>query len=324
MEVTILGAGTWGVTLAEVLNRNGCKTSIWHYKSKYIAALSQNRYYQRLNVNISNDINLISSSDQISSSSIVLICLPSQSIRGVLSALKLNNKYYINASKGIELNTGKLLSQIIEETTLATSNEIACISGPSHAEELINEIPTVMAVAAENLAFSQSIQETFSNSFLRLYQSESINAMEVGGAVKNIISIASGICGGLGYGDNTIAALITRGIKEIIELAGLYTDNTNSLLGISGIGDLIVTATSNHSRNKKLGILIGKGKSLSESLGNMNMVVEGVETTKSVYDISRKNNIPMPICKEVYSILFKNKSPKLAIDDLMSRRLTQE
>ena len=324
MEVTILGAGTWGVTLAEVLNRNGCKVSIWHYKSKYIAALSKDRYHPRLNVNISNDINLISSSEQISSSSIILICLPSQSIRDVLSTLKLNNKYYINASKGIELDTGKLISQIIEETTLATINEIACISGPSHAEEIINEIPTVMAVAAENLDFSQTIQETFSNSFLRLYQSESINAMEVGGAVKNIISIASGICVGLGYGDNTIAALITRGIKEIIELAGLYTDNTKSLLGISGIGDLIVTATSDHSRNKKLGILIGTGKTLSESLESMNMIVEGVETTKSVHDISRKNNIQMPICKEVYSILFKNKNPKLAIDDLMSRRLTQE
>ena len=148
--------------------------------------------------------------------------------------------------------------------------------------------------------------------------------MEVGGSVKNIISIASGICVGLGYGDNTIAALITRGIKEIIELAGLYTDNTKSLLGISGIGDLIVTATSDHSRNKKLGILIGTGKTLSESLESMNMIVEGVETTKSVHDISRKNNIQMPICKEVYSILFKNKNPKLAIDDLMSRRLTQE
>ena len=148
--------------------------------------------------------------------------------------------------------------------------------------------------------------------------------MQVGGAVKNIISIASGICEGLGYGDNTIAALITRGVQEIIRFCSLYTCESDSLLGISGIGDLIVTSTSKHSRNKKLGLLIGRGGTLAESLANMNMVVEGVETAKSVYMTAKKHDISMPICDEVYSILFKNKKPREAINDLMLRELTQE
>ena len=253
-----------------------------------------------------------------------MICIPSQSIRSTLSGLNLKNKFFINASKGIELNTGKLISTIIEETTFATNNTIACISGPSHAEELIKKIPTIVAVSSANKEFSQSIQYMFSNNFLRVYQSDSIEAMQVGGAVKNVISIAAGICEGLGYGDNTIAALITRGIQEIIRFSYLYTDKNNSLLGISGIGDLIVTATSKHSRNKTLGVLIGRGCSLSESLKKMNMAIEGVETTKSVYLTSKSNKISMPICQEVYTVLFEGKSPKLAIDELMSRSLKSE
>ena len=324
MEVTILGAGTWGIALAEVLICNSRKVSVWHYKNDYVLDFKKNKFHQNLNFKISQKINLISKRSEINKESLILICLPSQHIRSALSDLKLENKYYVNASKGIELKTGKLISQIIEETTMATDQSIACLSGPSHAEELIKKIPTVIAVSSKNIDFSKSIQHIFSNNFFRLYQSDSIEAMQVGGAVKNIISIASGISNGLGYGDNTTAALITRGVREIIRFCKIYTPDTQSLLGISGVGDLIVTATSSHSRNKKLGTFIGKGRSLSEALSEMRMVVEGVETSRSVHYMSKKNNISMPICEEVYNILFKDKSPKLAIDDLMSRKLKSE
>ena len=158
MNITILGAGTWGIALAEVLDYNGCKVSIWHYDNEYIANLQKSRFNKKLNSKVSRKINFISSEDEINKSSIILICLPSQSIRNVLVSLKLKNKYYINASKGIELESGKLISQIIDETTLGTHNTIACISGPSHAEELIKKIPTVISVASENSEFSKSIQ----------------------------------------------------------------------------------------------------------------------------------------------------------------------
>ena len=324
MKVTILGAGTWGIALAEVLAINNLDVSVWHYKSNDIDQLRDENIHPRLKLKISDRINFISNSELILESSVILICLPSQSIREVLSSLKLKNKYYINASKGIELYSGKLISQIIKDTTSASDDTIACISGPSHAEELANRIPTVISVASKNDEFSKSIQESFSNNFLRIYQSDSIEAMQVGGAVKNIISIASGICAGIGYGDNTIAALITRGIQEIVRFASLYTKEATSLLGISGIGDLIVTSTSKHSRNKNLGQSIGEGKTLTHALDEMSMIVEGVETTKSVYEMAKKNGISMPICNEVYCILFENKDPKKAINDLMLRELTQE
>ena len=324
MKITILGAGTWGIALGEVLAHNNLDVSIWHYKKNYVDELKKKRFHSKLNIKISDKISLISDSSKISNSSLILICLPSQSIRETLSLLNLKNQYYINASKGVELDSGKLISQVIKETTLASDDTLACISGPSHAEELVNQIPTVIAVASNNDIFSKSIQKSFSNNYFRLYQSDSIEAMQVGGAVKNIISIASGICEGLGYGDNTIAALITRGVQEIIRFCALYTDKSGSLLGISGVGDLIVTSTSKHSRNKKIGLLVGRGKSLSDSLSNIDMIVEGVETTRSVCMMASKNGISMPICNEVYNILFKNKNPREAINDLMLRELTQE
>jgi len=325
MKVTILGAGTWGLALAEVLVYNKCNVSVWHYRKNYVAHINKVRFHNALDSQISSQINFISDPKKIDEASIILICLPSQAIRSVLSSLQLKNQYYIIASKGIETKSGKLISEVIMETSsFNRDNIIACISGPSHAEELIQRIPTVMAVASNDLGFSRNIQETFSNNFLRIYQADSIEAVLVGGAVKNVISIASGICVGLGYGDNTIAALITRGIQEIIRFSSIYTDKSNSLLGVSGIGDLIVTATSTHSRNKSFGILIGSGKSLPEALNETGMIVEGVDTAKSVYAKALKHNISMPICDEVYNVLFKDKDPKAAINELMIRKLTSE
>ena len=324
MEITILGAGSWGVALAELLTANNVSVSVWHYKQSFISEINKSRLHPSLDFKVSEKINFISNSAEISKGSTILICLPSQAIRKTLSSLLLKNHYYIIASKGLELKSGKLISEIVKETTCATDHTIACLSGPSHAEELIRKIPTIVAVSSKKTNFSTSIQSVFSNKFFRVYKSDSIEAMQIGGAVKNIISIASGISEGLGYGDNTIAALITRGIQEIIRFCKVYTENTQSLLGISGIGDLIVTATSNHSRNKALGKSIGKGITLNVALEDSSMIAEGVETAKSVYFISRENNISMPICDAVYNILFNDKDPKLAIDELMSRELRSE
>jgi len=324
MNFTILGAGTWGITLNQILENNGHKVSVWHYKEDHVSILSKNRVLEKLNVTISKKINFIYRREDIKSSSFIIIALPSQTIRATLCSLNLKNTHYINTSKGIELGTGKLISTIIKECTPGTNNTIACLSGPSHAEELIKRIPTVLSVGSYDSEFSGIVQNAFSNQFLRVYKSDSIEAMQVGGAVKNIISIAAGISIGLGHGDNTIAALITRGIQEIIRFAYIYTDRTKSLLGISGIGDLIVTATSGHSRNKSLGISIGKGNSLKDALNDIGMIAEGVETTESVYSISKKNNISMPICNQVYHVLFERKDPEVAIEELMCRELKSE
>ena len=323
MNFTILGAGTWGLTLAQVLANNNHEVSIWHYKNN-IELIDEHGFCKKLNFSISKNIKFLFNRSDIFESSLIVICLPSQSIRQILSLLKLKNRSFVNASKGIELDSGKLISNVIKECTLATDDTIACLSGPSHAEELSKSIPTVLAVASFNPDLSKNIQNAFSNNFLRVYITDSINAMQVGGAIKNIISIASGICIGLGYGDNTIAALITRGIQEIIRFSTMYTDKSESLMGISGIGDLIVTATSSHSRNRMFGEFIGKGQSLNKALLSIGMTVEGVETTRSVYSISKKNNISMPICNEVYHVLFQNKQPEDAINELMSRELKPE
>ena len=323
MDFTILGAGTWGLTLSDILSKNGHNVSVWHYKKDYLKLLDSERYCQKMNASISSRIKFIPD-DTIDDANIVVLCIPSQSVRTVLTNLNLKNRTYINASKGIENNTGKLITDIIAECISIEDLNLACLSGPSHAEELISGLPTVLSVASNNESLSKDIQSAFSNSFLRVYKTDCMNAMQVGGGVKNIISIASGICIGLGYGDNTIAALITRGLQEIIRFSKIYTANSESLTGISGMGDLIVTATSKHSRNKALGMLIGKGESLEDALVSINMVVEGVKTTESVYLISRQKEISMPICNEVYNVLFNRKDPQIAISELMSRELKSE
>ena len=326
MNVIVLGAGTWGTTLAKVLNQNSHSVTLWHYNSNFIKLLEQNRYHPKLKVPISENIMFTSDFKEFEKFDILVIAVPTQSIRQVLNKIKIfhNDLVVVNASKGIEVSSLKTVSNIIKDTTSLSKKNIVALYGPSHAEEVARKIPTTVVSACVNIDTARKIQDAFSNQYFRVYSNDDIIGVEIGGAVKNIIAIAAGITIGIGYGDNTISALITRGIAEIKRLGIKMGAKDKTFLGLSGIGDLIVTAMSTHSRNRTLGFELGKGKKINEVIDNMGMVVEGVQTSKAIFKLAKKMNVDMPICNNVYQILYNQKNPTLAIKDLMSRKLIDE
>ena len=326
MNILVLGAGTWGTTLAKVLNQNSHSVTLWHYKNIFIKKMEQNRYHPNLKVPISENIILTSDFKQFEKFDILVIAVPTQSIRQVLKRIKNfhNDLIIVNASKGIEVSSLKTISNIIKDITLLSKSNIVALYGPSHAEEVAKKIPTTVVSACTNINTARKIQDVFSNQYFRVYSNNDIKGVEIGGAVKNIIAIAAGITIGIGYGDNTISALITRGIAEIKRLGIKMGAKDKTFLGLSGIGDLIVTAMSTHSRNRTLGFELGKGKKINEVINDMEMIVEGVQTSKAIYKLAKKMKVDMPICNNVYQILFNQKNPTIAIKDLMTRKLIDE
>ena len=326
MKIIVLGAGTWGTTLAKVLDQNLHSVTLWHYRKDFIEQINKNRYHSKLNIKISKSIHLTSNLKEFEKFDMAVIAVPSQSIREVLNKVKIIHQdlIIVNASKGIEVSSLNTVSKIIENITLVSKNNIVALYGPSHAEEVAKEIPTTIVAACVNIDTARITQDVFSNHYFRIYSNDDIIGVEIGGAVKNIIAIAAGITIGVGYGDNTISALITRGIAEIKRLGIKMGAKEKTFLGLSGIGDLIVTATSTHSRNRKLGFELGKGKKINKVIEDMGMVVEGVQTSKAIYKLAKKMDVEMPICNNVYQILFNQKNPTIAIKDLMNRKLIDE
>ena len=235
-----------------------------------------------------------------------------------------NDTIIVNVSKGIENDSLKTMSEVICEITSKDLSNIVTLYGPSHAEEVIAKHPTTLVSASTSNTSASYVQKIFSSSQLRVYTNKDIYGVELGGSLKNVIAIATGICDGIGFGDNTKAALLTRGIAEITHLGVTMGANADTFNGLSGVGDLIATCLSKHSRNRFVGEEIGKGKKLKEILNQMDMVAEGVKTTKSVYDLSKKHQIDMPICEGVYDILFNDKDPKSKVIELMTRDLKDE
>ena len=311
MNIGILGAGSWGTALASVLLDNQHKVTLWHYRKTF----PQN----------ANQLLFTSSLDNLSDKDVILIALPSYSIKNILNSFKINSKTLIvNCSKGFDLETEKTLSSMIIKELNIKSDQLVVLSGPSHAEEVSNKIPTAVVAASSSIENAQIIQKEFSNNYFRIYTTDDLAGVEIGAACKNIISIAAGICIGLNYGDNTIAALISRGLQEIIRFAQKYNANEATFYGLSGLGDLTVTAFSKFSRNREFGINLGKGLSFENAKKEVKMTVEGISATKIVYKLSKKDKINMPIVNQVYSILFDNKNPKIAINELMKRKLIVE
>jgi len=311
MNIGILGAGSWGTALASVLLDNQHKVTLWHYRKTF----PQN----------ANQLLFTSSLDDLSDKDVILIALPSYSIKNILNSFKINSKTLIvNCSKGFDLETEKTLSSMIIKELNIKSDQLVVLSGPSHAEEVSNKIPTAVVAASSSIENAQIIQKEFSNNYFRIYTTDDLTGVEIGAACKNIISIAAGICIGLNYGDNTIAALISRGLQEIIRFAQKYNANEDTFYGLSGLGDLTVTAFSKFSRNREFGINIGKGLSFENAKKEVKMTVEGISATKIIYKLSKKDKINMPIVNQVYSILFDNKNPKIAINELMKRKLIVE
>ena len=253
---------------------------------------------------------------------VVVVAVPSHAVRSVMESFDLENRQdliWVNVAKGIENNSLLRVSEVISEVGGIPEDKLAVLFGPTHAEEVSRKIPTAIVAASADRGTATLVQDLFMTGYFRVYANLDIIGVELGGALKNIIAVAAGICDGAGFGDNTKAALITRGLVEINKMGVKLGANPDTFAGLSGMGDLIVTCTSKHSRNRYVGEQIGKGRKLQAVLDEMVMVAEGVKTTASAYELSKRENIEMPITKQVYLSLFEDKPPVEAMKDLMTR-----
>ncbi len=331
MTITVLGAGSWGTTLALLLYSGHHEVTLWTYNSGHARSMQETHYNSDFLPDIPLPNDLVITSDLIKAiekSDFIVAAIPTQYIRSVFEQLgdvDLSKKIIVNVAKGIENNTLMTISEIIEDCcpTVKPKHQ-AILSGPSHAEEVSRNIPTAVVAASPSLETAQLVQQTFLTPYFRVYANNDLRGVELGGALKNVIAVAAGISDGIGFGDNTKAALLTRGIVEITRLGVAMGAEQSSFSGLSGIGDLIVTCMSKHSRNRYVGEQIGKGRKLDDIVNEMLMVAEGVATTQSVYELSEQYGIDMPIAAEVYRMLFEGKDPHQATEELMTRDVKVE
>lgn len=328
MKVAVLGAGSWGTALGLVLAGKGIEVSLWSYKQEQADEINSTKHNERYLPGIELPDNMIATSDIetcIKASEIILIAVPSQVVRETLEKcthLIDSKQVLVNVSKGIEISSLKRISEVVAE--FLPENSFVALSGPSHAEEVSRRIPTTLVSASEDQVAAEFIQDTFSTEDLRIYTNPDLIGVEVGGALKNIIAIGAGISDGLGYGDNAKAALITRGIHEIARLGLKMGGRIETFSGLSGIGDLIVTCTSMHSRNRRCGIMIGEGMRAEEATEKVGMVVEGIFTIKSAHGLSLKYGVEMPITEQLYKIIYEDYNAQESVRNLMLRRMTHE
>ena len=325
MKITVLGAGSWGATLAALLFENGHDVTLWEFDAKRAKDL-QDRKIKPFNAgtDLPSELVVTNSIKSLKNSEAVLFVIPSQYMRSLCLHLKNNGislygKLIISATKGIENKTLLRMSEVIDEIFKGVYRNIAVLSGPSHAEEVCRKIPTAVTSTALNLETAERCRMIFMNEYLRIYNQNDIIGVETGSALKNVFAIASGIVDGLKYGDNTKAAIISRGLKELSRVGVALGGKEQTFYGLSGVGDLMVTCFSKHSRNRAIGQAIGEGKTLDEAEKSLGMVAEGIKNTISAYEIGKKLNIELPIINEVYAVLFEDKNPLEAVSDLMAR-----
>ncbi len=327
-KMCVLGAGSWGSALALVLAKNGYDVTMWTLSQNQADKIKETR--ENINylpgIIFPDNIEITTSIEEaIQDAKLVVLAVPSQAIRSICQQIKpfiKDNQILVDVAKGLEKTTGKRLSTVCEEEL--PNNTYVALSGPSHAEEVAKDIPTTVVVASEKIEDAQVVQDIFMSSKFRVYTNPDLVGVELGGALKNIIAFGAGICDGLEFGDNAKAALMTRGIREISRLGTAMGADKSTFTGLSGIGDLIVTCTSVHSRNRKAGILIGQGKTLEQTLEEVKMVVEGITATEVAYEISKELNVDMPITSAIYSVLHENANPHEVVTNLMMRNKTHE
>lgn len=329
-KIVVVGAGSWGTALAlTVAKKNIYDVVMWEYRKEIAEKMEKNRENELLpgvkfpeNLHITND-----KTDLLKNAKAVVFSIPSQALRGVVAEFSnqmRSDLLIVNTGKGLEISTGFRLSEVIKDEILGKYHEnIVALSGPTHAEEVSIGLPTTI-VAAGKLEKAKVIQEIFNSEKFRVYTNDDITGVELGGAVKNCLALGAGIADGMGFGDNTKAALITRGIREMISFGEACGANSDTFNGLTGIGDLIVTCASKHSRNRFVGQKLGEGKTLSEILSEMKMVAEGVPTVKAVYEKAQKLNVSMPITEAVYRVLYEDKKASEMLKELMSRELKEE
>ncbi|WP_029186401.1 NAD(P)H-dependent glycerol-3-phosphate dehydrogenase [Streptococcus suis] len=329
--IAILGPGSWGTALAQVLNDNGHTVRIWGNIPEQIDEINKEHTNKRYFKNVILDENIKGYKDlteTLDGVDAVLFVVPTKVTRLVAKqvAQALKHKVVImHASKGLEPDSHKRLSQVLEEEIPAElRSEIVVVSGPSHAEETIVRDLTLISAASKDLETATYVQNLFSNNYFRLYTNNDVIGVETAGALKNIIAVGAGALHGLGYGDNAKAAIIARGLTEITRLGVEMGANPLTYSGLSGVGDLIVTGTSVHSRNWRAGDLLGKGEKLEDIEANMGMVIEGISTTKAAYELAQELNVYMPITQAIYSVIYQGASIQDAIQEIMSGEFRQE
>ncbi|UDQ97911.1 NAD(P)H-dependent glycerol-3-phosphate dehydrogenase [Lentisphaerota bacterium WC36G] len=324
MQITVISDGAWGTALALTLLQNSHTVTLWGPFEDYINEMQKSRVNSRFlpSVKLPNELKLTANmTEAIANSEMIVLATPSQYLRQTLEQLKpcYNEQLIVNVAKGIEKDSLMRMSEICHEI-LGDNIPYCVLSGPSHAEETAKKLPTVVTIAAKNEQDAKIAQEAFMTDYFRVYTHSDIIGLELGGAFKNVMAIAAGIADGMELGDNPKAALITRAIVEMSRLGVALGGKEKTFSGLGGVGDLIVTCNSTHSRNRHVGEELGRGKSLDEILNDMGMVVaEGVVTTKSAYDLARKYDVKTPIIDEVYNILYADKSPQKALMELMTR-----
>ena len=330
MKVTVIGGGSWGLALSKVLDDNGHDVLVYDVNEKIVSKINNLHICLQLNEDIPENIKATSDIEvAINNSDVLLFVVPTKVLRIAISdALKhiKTPKLFINAAKGIEpetfLRVSEIFEQMIDKKYL---KGFVSLSGPSHAEEVIRGLTTVVAASSENEENAMFVQALFHNeSYFRVYSSTDLKGAELGGALKNIFALASGLISGKGLGDNARAALITRGLVEMAKFYEAYGADSRSLMGLTGIGDLVVTCTSVHSRNYQAGYKIGNGKDLEETLASMTMVVEGIRTCEAAYKYAVANELEMPIIEAIYNVLFNKMDPEIALKTLLSRKEKSE
>ena len=324
-KISVIGSGGWGIALTILLHKNGHNLTIWSFDKKEAEELKKTRQNKTKlpNILLPEDVKVTDDlREAVDDKDILILAVPSKAIRSVSKSLKniiKDNQIIVNVAKGLEEDTLETMTDIIEEELKDKNPKVAVLSGPSHAEEVGRGIPTTCVVSAHNKELTLYLQNIFMNPSFRVYTSPDMLGIEIGGALKNVIALAAGIADGLNYGDNTKAALITRGIKEIASLGVAMGGEQSTFYGLTGLGDLIVTCASMHSRNRRAGILLGQGKTLDEAIKEVNMVVEGVYSAKSALMAAKKYNVEIPIIEQVNAVLFENKNAAEAVNELMIR-----
>lgn len=327
MKITFIGGGSFGTALAKATTENGREAVVWDRKEEVVREINE----QHSNIRFLKDLilpeQLTATTDlneALQGADIVVLAVPSSAIREVsarIAPLLSGEEIIVNIAKGIDPKSLKPLSTVIHETI---GRDPVILSGPSHAEEVALNLPTVIVASSKNELAMVRVQETFSSNTLRVYRNSDLMGVEIGGAVKNIIALAAGVSDGVGYGDNAKAALMTRGMAEIIRIGVRLGAEIDTFYGLTGMGDLIVTCTSMHSRNRRCGILIGQGKSMEEATSEVGMVVEGIKATMAFHELARKYNVEMPITDAIYQVLFNEVSPDEMVELLMTRDLKKE
>lgn len=330
-RIAVIGAGSWGTALGIVAARAGHQVRFWSRNPEVVTSINRDRvnlsYLPEAHIpdGISASENI---ADALNDTQLVIIAMPSHATRAVLESMSgalPANAILVSATKGIEIATGKRISQLVAEVLgELLSPRFVCLSGPSFAKEVVAQHPTAIVAAGDNADAAATVQSALSTEYLRIYTNDDVVGTELGGSVKNVMAIAAGMVAGLGFGSNSVAALITRGLAEMSRLALAEGAKLETMMGLAGLGDLVLTCTGSLSRNRFVGQELGKGRALAEITAGMREVAEGVKTTQALKQLSNRVGVEMPIAAEVYAVLYEGKSARAAATALMSRPLREE